>query len=222
MTLKQHVQISRRSIGLLAQLSRRHLVSLALNSVLYALLPYVPIYFSARLIDALAHGQSGAVLTLYAALTVGLAAVLNLAVGYLNAQAEIGFRETYAAHAWRYGEKAMSLSYASIEDRSVALLRERIKMENQTGYGLFYLQRCLRNILTYGVQIIASLSLTASFFAAKSVALPGKMAFLAGVAVTIAAIVATNRKSEQLKNRLFASYVDGNVLLEKYNRYLEH
>ena len=69
MTLKQHVQISRRSIGLLAQLSRRHLVSLALNSVLYALLPYVPIYFSARLIDALAHGQSGAVLTLYAALT---------------------------------------------------------------------------------------------------------------------------------------------------------
>ena len=222
MTLKQHVQISRRSIGLLAQLSRRHLVSLALNSVLYALLPYVPIYFSARLIDALAHGQSGAVLTLYAALTVGLAAVLNLAVGYLNAQEEIGFRETYAAHAWRYGEKAMSLSYASIEDRSVALLRERIKMENQTGYGLFYLQRCLRNILTYGVQIIASLSLTASFFAAKSVALPGKMAFLAGVAVTIAAIVATNRKSEQLKNRLFASYVDGNVLLEKYNRYLDH
>ena len=99
MTLKQHVQISRRSIGLLAQLSRRHLVSLALNSVLYALLPYVPIYFSARLIDALAHGQSGAVLTLYAALTVGLAAVLNLAVGYLNAQEEIGFRETYAAHA---------------------------------------------------------------------------------------------------------------------------
>lgn len=222
MKWKEHLRITRRSVALLYSLSRRYFWSIVLGSIVTAILPYVPIYFSARLLDALVRHAGVRTLALYAGLTVGLTALLGLANAWIRAQQEIGNREADCNHDWHHAQKAMDLSLASIEDRQVALLRERIWQETQTGFNLFYFLSCFERSIEYVVKIIASLSLTASFFRIDAISLWAKLAFIAGVALTVAVGMVTNRRSTQLTNDFVKSCVQENITLDKYVTYLRH
>ncbi len=222
MKWKEHLRITRRSVALLYSLSRRYFWSIVLGSIVTAILPYVPIYFSARLLDALVRHAGVRTLALYAGLTVGLTALLGLANAWIRAQQEIGNREADCNHDWHHAQKAMDLSLASVEDRQVALLRERIRREAQTGFNLFYFLSCFERSIEYVVKIIASLSLTASFFRIDAISLWAKLAFITGVALTVAVGMVTNRRSTQLTNDFVKSCVQENITLDKYVTYLRH
>lgn len=56
----------------------------------------------------------------------------------------------------------MDLPYALIEDRKTALLRERIEMETQTGYNVYYYAVTAGGLVRYAVQIAAAVLLTFS------------------------------------------------------------
>lgn len=222
MKWKEHLRITRRSVALLYSLSRRYFWSIVLGSIVTAILPYVPIYFSARLLDALVRHAGVRTLALYAGMTVGLTALLGLANAWIRAQQEIGNREADCNHDWHHAQKAMDLSLASVEDRQVALLRERIRREAQTGFNLFYFLSCFERSIEYVVKIIASLSLTASFFRIDAISPWAKLAFITGVALTVAVGMVTNRRSTQLTNDFVKSCVQENITLDKYVTYLRH
>ncbi len=222
MKLKEHLQISRRSVKLLYALSHRHLICLVLSSVVTAILPFVPVYFSAQLIDALSAGSDVRTLALYASLTVGITALGSLVKAWLEAQKEIGFKEVNGALDWLHAEKAMSLAYSSIEDREVALLRERIKTETQTGYNLFFLIGCVESVIQYAVQILASISLTASFFMLASIPRWAKLALIGGVGLNVVLTVLVKRKSANLQTAYLSDAVPLNTQLEKFMQYLDH
>lgn len=222
MKLNEHLRIIGRSMKLLHRLSRRYLWALVLYAVVTALLPYIPIYFSARLIDALISGAGSRMLALYAGLTVGLTALLTLCKALLEAQRELGNQEMQAAHEWRYAEKSMQLSYASIEDREVALLEEHIRSETQTGFNLFYFISCLDCAVRFPVQILASVSLTVSFFTVGAIPLWAKLAFSGGVVLTVAVNMFIGRRSAQINNAFVNSCVQDNITLEKLDTYLSH
>ena len=222
MKLREHLRITARSIKLLESLSRRYLISLIAESMGKAVLPYVPIYFSARLVDALAAGEPVEVLALYVCLTVGLTALLSLFNTWMSAQNAIGLQEHYNAFDWLYAQKAMELSYASIEDREVTLLRERIKMESQTGYNLWYLVMSIQRGVGNLVQVAASVSLCASFFAISSVPLWAKLAFVGGILATVLAGLFLNGKSAALRHRFYGEAVEWNTLDMKFSQYLEN
>ena len=164
MKLREHLHIIRRSIRLLDRLSRRNLLGRSLHALVVALMPYVPIYFSARLIDALIAGAPVQTLALYAGLTIGLTALLSLAKAFLLAQCEIGAPEMELAYEWMHAEKAAQLSCASIEDHEVARLKQRIRSETQTGFNLYYFYSSMERVIQFSVRILVSISLTASFF----------------------------------------------------------
>ncbi len=222
MKLKEHLQISRRSVKLLYALSHRHLICLVLSSIVTAILPFVPVYFSARLIDALAAGSDIRTLALYASLTVGITALGSLVNAWLEAQKEVGFKEVNGALDWLHAEKAMSLAYSSIEDREVALLRERIKTETQTGYNLFFLIGCVEWVVQYAVQILASISLTASFFMLDSIPRWAKLSLVGGVGLNVVLTVFVKRKSASLQTAYLSDAVPLNTQLEKFMQYLDH
>lgn len=106
-----------------------------------------------------------------------------------------------------HAEKAMELTYSSIEDRNIALLRERIQSETQTGYNFFYFVGCMCRFVRSIVQIISSVSLTFSFFMVDSVSLWAKLALIGGIAVTTIISIFTTKKSSQLINEFFSSCV---------------
>ena len=72
MTLREHISIARRSWRLLYSMSRRFFAAILAYSVVTALLPYIPVWFSARLIDALAAGITLSTLQVNIFLAAGL------------------------------------------------------------------------------------------------------------------------------------------------------
>lgn len=222
MKLSEHINIFCKSIKLLYSLSKRHTIYLVLSNFVSAILPYVPIYFSARLIDALSVGESISVLAWYAILTVGTVFLLSLLNSYLSAQRDIGWEETYMNQHWRYSEKAMEMAYESIEDRDVSILCERIKREFMTGYNLYYLKTGVSKLVLYMTQIGMALSLTLSFFMVDTISVGLKLAFVGGIILTVAISLFTTFKSEKLQNDFFEACVDLNMQGTKYNEYLNH
>lgn len=219
MKLREHLQINIQSIKLLDSLSRRYLLSMTAKSVVGGILPYVPVYFSARLIDALAAGEPVEALSLYVTLTVGLTALLGLLNAWLNAQYSIGWQEQSNAFDWLYAQKAMELSYASIEDREVTLLRERIKMESQTGYNIWYLVDSIQHIVENLIRVAASVSLCVSFFGVGTVPLWAKLAFVGGVILTVAASARYDRSRALYKDAAFIVLDEPTAALDPESEY---
>lgn len=221
MTLKEHMNISRRLIKLLYSLSRRYFYCLIAGSVVKAVIPYIPIWFSARIIDALAAGAPKETLVMYAGLAVGLSTLLLALKHWLNAQKAIGSSEADERHGWAYAEKAMHLSYSSVEDSDVMLLSERIKAETRNGYNIYYFVNAVETLTGSVTQIIASAALTSVFFASSAIPLWAKLAFVAGVAFTVVLLILADGKSSKLQAGFYSDCTYSNAVLTKYGDYID-
>ena len=217
MKLGEHIKIYRRGMAALWRLSRDETAFRFLGAVVEAVTPYVPIWFSARLIDAIAAGRPAGTLALYAALTVGLAFALGLLAAWFKKRMDVGQFAFSDNLAFSWSRKAMEMSYASIEDRDVALRRERVQRESTTGYNFYTLRLCTESAIGYLTQIAASVSLTASFFALESVAVWMKLALAAGVAAAVAWQMVLYSLSARQVRRLLRSVVDVNLHAGKLN-----
>nr|WP_297863958.1 ABC transporter ATP-binding protein [uncultured Acetatifactor sp.] len=222
MKFSEHIQLSKRAVRYLFILSRDYATCLILNAVLKSLLPYVPIYFSARLIDALYGRQPVDRLALYVLLTVGLVFILSLAGAHLSSRQDILSDELYRNEEWMFSEKAMQMAYSSIEDPKVTLLRERIAIETQTGYNLYRIISCTENGIHYLTRIVLSCSMTLSLFLLKEISLSLKLALVGGLLLTVAWDIFSNQKNEKIVNQFFEAGVKMNLFGGKYYRYMEH
>ena len=124
MTLREHFQIALRAVRWTFSIDRRYTLCLFAHALLSAVAPFAAVYFSARVIDALAAGLI-AQAALYAALTLGATFLLRAAASAADSVKNTT-SAVYFGESWKHAEKAMSMAYGSIESRDVALLRERI------------------------------------------------------------------------------------------------
>lgn len=209
--MKERWDLNRRAVRLLCHLDRKYFLCTLFSSLTTAIAPYIPIYFSAKIIDALTAGAGGKTLALYAALTVGLAALVGLAGALLKMHADVGETELDRLVDWQHAEKAMDLPYALIEDRKTALLRERIEMETQTGYNVYYYAVTAGGLVRYAVQIAAAVLLTFSLFRPGLLSAGAKLALLAGIVLTAVVSVLTGRRYGRLRSEFFAGCVDDNI-----------
>ena len=217
--MKERWDLNRRAVRLLCHLDRKYFLCTLFSSLTTAIAPYIPIYFSAKIIDALTAGAGGKTLALYAALTVGMAALIGLAGALLKMHADVGEAELDRLVDWKHAEKAMDLPYALIEDRKTALLRERIEMETQTGYNVYYYAVTAGGLVRYAVQIAAAVLLTFSLFRPGLLSAGAKLALLAGIVLTAAVSVLTGRRYGRLRSEFFAGCVDDNIRGEKLYDY---
>ena len=220
MKLSEHFKIFRRGLRLLYEMSPVYTVSFLLEALVSAVTPYVPIFFSARLVDAIAAGRPAGTLALYAALTVGLTFLLNGLLAVITRSMNVSGEEAGYNSDWRYAEKAMDMAYKSVEDRDTALLRERIQKEAQTGHNIYHLRHFTAKLVRQVTQIAASAALTASFFGIGSI--PGwmKLTLVGGVLLTVLAGTFLKAKEERLYLRLFEYAVDDNIRAEKLGAFI--
>ncbi len=221
MKLSEHYEISKKSIRLLFSLSREYTVCLILRAVITAALPYVPIAFSAQLVDALYERKPVELLAFYVLLTVGIVFLLKLLDTYLSARMSVSQDAMYRNEEWRYSEKAMQMAYESIEDRDVEILCARTRKESQSGYNLWNLYNGLENTIRNAIKIILSVSLALSLFFLDSVSVLMRLVLAGGILLTILCRIITVGKAEAINNKFFEVYVDLNVMGGKYYDYLE-
>ena len=224
MKLKEHIRIYYRGLKQFYSYAPRYFISHSVGDFLAAVTPYVPVYFSAKLIDALASGESIGTLALYAGLTVGLTFLLHLISRYLSAVDSKTSNDIYRQEQWAYSEKAMSMAYESIEDRDTALLKARIAKESQFGYNMWYLRSCFSQFIFSFTKIATSLILSVSFFTIDSIPISMKLTLAAVLALTIVSNILTTAKVSKLYNDFYSSdtTVGINILIEKFDDYVMH
>lgn len=222
MTAREHLRIFRRGAEYSLRVNRKYTVLLMANAVLSSVTGYVPIYFSARVIDALIAGAPVRTVLFYAALTVGIVFAANLLCTYLACEKEAARKGVWRNEEWSYSEKAMGMAYESMEDPEVDRLRYRIRRESQIGQNLFLFYQHIERLTCQAARIAASLALTASFFTLPSVPLGLKLAIGTGVAAAMLLQTLATQKINRLDRDFNASSVEINILFEHFDDYIAH
>lgn len=222
MKLSEHFQVFRRSANYIFSINRKYTVLLMVNAFLTSMIGYVPIFFSAKVIDALMAKASAETVILYAALTVGIVFAVNLLNTYISSEKEVAYEEMWRKEDWSYSEKAMQMAYESIEDPEVTKLRYRVRRESQTGQNLFYLYVHIEKFTGQATKIIASTILTVPFFTSSSVPAGLKLVIAAGLAAALFVQMYAAKRTNELDRTFMASCVDMNVLFEQFRDYIEH
>lgn len=222
MKLREHFQVFRRAVKYTFLLNRKYTVLLIINAFLSSMIGYVPIYFSAKVIDSLIAKASIETVILYVALTVGIVFAVNLLNTYISSQKDVAQRAMWRDEDWSYSEKAMQMAYGSIEDPEVTRLRYRVRRENQTGQNLFYLYRDIEQFTGQATKIITSIALTVSFFTISSVPVGFKLAIVALIMLTLIIQVYATEKTNALNRDFHAASVEMNIIGEHFLNYIEH
>ena len=222
MKLSEHFQVLRRAAKYTFQVNKKYTVLLIVNAFLSSIIGYVPIYFSAKVIDSLIAKASVKTVILYVVLTVGIVFVVHLLNTYISSERSVAYNAMWRNEDWLYSEKAMQMAYESIEDPEVTRLRYRVRRESQTGQNLFYLYQHIERFTGQVTKIIASIALTVSFFTISSVPVGFKLIIVAGVFITLIIQVYATKKTNDLNRDFNASSVDMNILSEHFLNYIEH
>ncbi len=214
--VSEHLKISKRAIGVLLKLNRTYFICETLSSVLNGVRPYISIYYSAKLIDALYEGESLNVLLGYIGLTVGLTFLLSLSAQGLAAIAKRGFAVAYREEQWMYADKAMQMSYESIEDSAVKLLQERCKQERRIGFQMPKSLSAIREVAKGITSIAASVGLSVGFFRLAAVPLLWKLLLVLGMLVSVVYTAWSASVIDFLHREFFAGYGWLNIFFDKY------
>jgi len=221
MKLREHFQIFRRAAKFTFSMNRKYTVLLIINAVLSSIIGYVPIYFSAKVIDSLVAKSPIETVILYVALTVGIVFTVNLLNTYIASEKNIAYSVMWRNEDWAYSEKAMQMAYESIEDPEVTRLRYRIRRESQFGQNLFYLYQHIERFTGQATKIIASIALTISFFTISSVPVVYKLYIVVGMFITLIVQVFATKKINDLTLAFNESCVNENIVSEHFQDYMK-
>ena len=81
MKLSEHFQTFKRAAGYTFVVNKKYTVLMILNAFLTAIIGYVPIYFSAKVIDALVDRAPIETVIMYVVLTVGIVFAVYIGIG---------------------------------------------------------------------------------------------------------------------------------------------
>ena len=222
MKLKEHIHIFKRSFRLCMTLEKRYMAYLVLEKVLSSLTGYIPVYFSAKLIDALYGGHPLSVIIQYVLLTVGLVFMAKLLAAWIGCVREARENVVYHNEDWLFSDKAMKMAYASIEDPEVARRKHRIRRENQTGFNLYRILYNMQELIANGTKIIASLALTSSFFALPSLPAWYKLALAGGFILTLVVSMLSVSRIAAIEQKFWGSCVDLNTMDRAFYGYIDN
>ena len=210
MKLKEHLSIFKRSIKYLYNLDKTYTVTLILNSLLAALIPYIAIYMSAIIIDELLTLKRIPQLITYTTVTVGLTFILKLIQTYIDKIHNCHWDILYKEEENNFSEKNMSLDYELVENRDTQLLRDKIAIESQTGFNLFYLYSRLKSVIDGVTNIITSVIITGTVFLSDLVSVWIKLVFIVAVVLISAINFYINARNHKLNMKYWEECVPEN------------
>lgn len=223
MTLKENLSMSKHSFLYLFKLERIYTAMLVVTSVLSSLMPYVPIYMSALIIDELFGAHDTGRLTIYVCLTVGLTFFLHVLNNWFDKIKNYRLNILYRNEQKEFSDKTMVMDYERIESAEITRLREQIRIESQTGYNLYYLYTSVSSIISNVVTITSSVVLTASLFTNPKISLTVKLVLSSLVVILTAVNYLTTAQSHKTELKMFGDSVEinafGNYISDHFGNY---
>ncbi len=144
-------------------LEKTYTILLVTTTILKQLIPYIPIYLSALIIDELITNPDARRLTILVSFAIVSSFILYLVLRILERIMEHHFR-IYSNERMERSKKMMSVDFEDLENSELKTQMERISIESQTGFNLFYLIKSIAGLLNGITNVLASAALLASLF----------------------------------------------------------
>ena len=166
------------------------LTSTALYSIFSALSPYVPVYFSAQILNELAGARDPGRLTTLVLLTLSVTAALALVTALLRRWKEVCSSAQYQRNLFVQLDKMLSMDFQAADAPETHELLSQIRQNtNWYGHGLmlpiWYLEKLIQPI--FG--ILGAAALTVSLFTAQAPASAGGFTTLNNPLITALALL---------------------------------
>ena len=166
------------------------LTSTALYSIFSALSPYVPVYFSAQILNELAGARDPDRLTTLVLLTLSVTAALALVTALLRRWKEVCSSAQYQRNLFVQIDKMLSMDFQAADaPQTHELLSQMRQNTNWYGHGLmlpiWYLEKLIQPI--FG--ILGAAALTVSLFTAQAPASAGGFTALNNPLITALALL---------------------------------
>ena len=217
--MKYHVSMIKRGVLTLMQIEKAFVVLHIIIEILSQFAPYITIYMSARIIDELLGNQDISTLILYILLTIGTNMILSLVINGLTHLKNYHQEQFYKNETMIFSEKIMSMDYENTENRDINLLRERIKLETQTGYNIYNLYTHLGFFVGAIINIALAITLTLSLFTNRDVSLISKLIMLIMIAVIIIINYFSTNKRTELYLKMYEDAVPFNAMSNYYSNF---
>ena len=145
---------------------RPHLLLLIfIRGVFQALFPFINIYMSARILNALVEKEELASLLMLAFITILLNLIVTLILYLFNHVVALWQSEFNTLYDVRLSFKVTSLDYVDVENPKTHRMRQKItEMKNLDGSGILQLLNCFQELIKNGFVVIFAISMTLSLF----------------------------------------------------------
>ena len=217
MKLKERIAVTRRGYRMLAEYCPKLIRTKVIAAAAEALSPFVTIWFSGRIINEITGNRDIGTLVLLVLLTVGLSFAFSMISNALNRVISEKESRMWNNFDKIFTDKQMSMDFADLEDQEIQKQRQKVQ-ENlfMFGNGLGQLIWDTPSLVKMIVGIVASVTMTASLFAARTgnAVLDSRIwiAAAAGIMVLSGLIGARLRRREE---KVFERWTDNTVW---YNR----
>ena len=213
MKLRRRIEITARGYRILREYCPGLIRAKLTAALAETLAPFAAIWFSARIVNEIAGARSIRRLTLYVLTAVGISFVLSMVKNAMDKVVNDKQSGMFDRFARIFSDKQMRMDYADLEDAAVQHQKQEAR-ENlfMFGNGLGQLVWDTSDLVTIPVGILASVSLTASLFTAKTgnAVLDSGLwvIFAAGLMAAAGVLNARLRKKEQ---DVFETWTAGSV-----------
>lgn len=169
MSLKKRIAITRRGYSILNTYVPGLIRAKVISAAIAALTPFVTIWFSARIINEMLGTRSAGVLIFYVLMTIGIHFAFSMTKNVTDRIVDEKEAGMWNCFRKIFSDKQMSMDYVDLEDADIQKLQQKTK-ENlfMFGNGLGQLVWGTADLVRVTVGIIASVSMTASLFTAKT------------------------------------------------------
>ncbi len=213
MKLKDRIAVTRRGYRVLASCCPGLVRAKVISAAFASLSPFVTIYFSARILNEIAGARDVRRLTLYVLLTVGLGFILSMVKNAMDKVVTDRESGMFNYFSKVFSDKQMEMDFVDLENPDVQRRKQKAQ-ENlfMFGNGLAQLVWDTPDLVRVLVGIIASVSLTASLFTARTGnALLDSPAWIAVLAALMAAAGLINARLRRREENLFEKWTGGTV-----------
>lgn len=169
MNLKKRLNITKRGYAILNEYTPGLIRAKVISAIIDALNPFVTVWFSARIINEMMGTRNTKLLLLYVFMIIGIHFLFSMTKNVMDRIVEEQQSAMWDHFSKIFADKQMSMDYVDLEDLEIQKLQQKAK-ENlfMFGNGLGQLVWDTADLVKVTVGIIASVSLTASLFVAKS------------------------------------------------------
>ena len=222
MRIKKNIRILFKGFTYLFKIEKTYAILHFTTSVLSPLRPYINIYMTALIINAIEMKFSITRIMSFALITVLLNFLFDLILSSLNRKKSIRLEQFYKNEQMFFAEHAMAMQYKFLEDANIYSLKERVKSESQSGYNLFYLNVFSGQLISSVSSIFGAITLGVELFVRSNVSIFFKVSLITMMIFVIWVNYYITKISNKKNIDMFNALVSYNTTFNFYSDYNEN